>query len=95
MRKHDSPGCVWRLQIDLVFLGDSITIKWNEYPAAFWCKSFSTGDACTSNVRPIFERYFGVPYNAVAYGVAGKKGPLAWKLLEEQDCYAYLGRRQR
>jgi hypothetical protein len=55
-----------------VFLGDSLTLKWNEYPAAFWCESFSGNAQCLSNVRPIFEQQFGWRYNAVAFGVAGR-----------------------
>lgn len=63
---------VWLLyQIDIVFLGDSLTLKWNEYPAAFWCESFSGDGECLSNIRPIFEQYFGWKYNAVALGIAG------------------------
>lgn len=58
--------------VDLVFFGDSLTIKWNEYPDAFWCDQFTTGDSCQANVRPIFEKYFGYPYNGLSLGIAGE-----------------------
>jgi hypothetical protein len=71
--------------IDLVFFGDSITIKWNEYPNAFWCDQFTSGDTCSATVRPIFEKYFGYPYNGVALGIAGKRISLITRTLETES----------
>ena len=59
-------------QIEVLLLGDSLTLKWNEYPAAFWCDSFSGDGQCLSSIRPVFEQKLGWRYNAAAFGIAGR-----------------------
>eukprot|EP00951_Prasinocladus_malaysianus_P010235 scaffold75019_cov22-Prasinocladus_malaysianus.AAC.1 len=63
-KAFEALGIIW-------VAGDSLTIKWNEYPTAFWCDDFTSGDSCTAENRPIFEKYFGWPFNAVSLGIAG------------------------
>eukprot|EP00873_Tetraselmis_striata_P024396 jgi/Tetstr1/444660/TSEL_032508.t1 len=68
---HNDVARRFKDQVGVVFYGDSITLKWNEEPGAFFCRRFSKRDACSERIRPVFEEFFGYPYNAVAFGIAG------------------------